>query len=163
MSHTTARGKKRSRALIGIGGVVAEDNYTRHQIGRNSGTSSKGDSNIAVGSKYWFHPERASVSNSGRIMLQLRRATVASLILFTGVDDEMPNLTDEPAVPNVPGGFPTQSSNWPQVSLRATQGYGIENENEPSSRNSNRRVQPLDSKEAHATAAMLDLGRFDNR
>lgn len=162
----TITGKRRNRALVGISGVVADDTFTRYQNNQNSGLSSNGarpDSHTEIGSKCWFHPESASVSNSGRIKLQIQRAAEASVTLFTGVDDKMPDIKVKPAVPNPPGGFPTQSNNWPQKLSRATQGYGIENEKEPSSPNSNGRVQPLDPKEAHATLAMLKLGRFDGR
>lgn len=156
----SALGRKRTRALVGIGGLVADDSATRNQSGGPSSNGARSDVDTSMGSKYWFHPERATVSNSGRIKLQIQRAAEANLTLFTAVHDEKPDHKDKPAAPDVPGGFPTQSNSWPQVSSRATQGYGIENENEPSSPNSNGRVEPLNPMEAHATSAMLELGRF---
>lgn len=158
--QTSAQGRRRTRALVGFGGVVAADSHTRNQTAGRSSKNARFEPDTAVGSKYWFHPERATVSNTGRIKLHLQRAVRANLTLFTGVEDEGTDLGDEPAVSKVSRGFPVHAKGWRQKSQPATKGYGIENEADSRKPRSNGRVRPLDSREAHATSAILKLGQF---
>lgn len=159
--QVSGKGRTLIRALVGVGGVVAVDSHTKDKDGSLFPKSARSDPPADIGSKCWFHPERASVSDRGRIKLRIQRATGASLTLFTDVEDGKSDFKSQPAVPNAPGGFMTQSNSWRQSSSRFKQGYGIENETEPMKPTSNGRVQPLDPKEAHATSAMLNLGRFN--
>lgn len=159
--QVTASGRRRTRALVGIGGVVAADSSTRYQSGGDLSGNDKSEPDTKVGSKYWFRPERASVSSSGRINLTIQRTDKADLTLFTGIEEEKPDPKDEHTFPDVSRIYPTQSKSWRQGSLPATQGYGIENETEPQRLKSNGRARPLDLKDAHATSAILNLGRLN--
>ena len=142
---------QRSRALVGIGGVVAIDSQVRpSRYGVFDDTT--------VGNKHWFTLEQASVLNSGRIRLLLQRPLKAHLILFNGVEDENPDPQNQPIVPGASSGFPTLSDNYPQSLSPAVQRHGLAHGTQPSRPSSNGRVQPLDFKEAHA---ILNIGRLN--
>lgn len=152
-------GRLRARALVGIGGIVADDSYSRYQVTGQPSGSARFDPDSTTGNKYWFHPERATITNSGRIRLHIQRAGKANLTLFNGAEDQKPDLKIEPALPEFSRNFPISSNNWPQSPSPATQGYGTGVGIESSRPRSNGRVKPLDSKDTHATLAMLNSVR----
>ena len=160
----TAGGKRRSRAQIGIGGIVADDSKTASYLQGQPAGSTRFDPETNVGNKYWFHPERATVASSGRIQLHLQRAVKATVSLHNGLVDEAPISKDDPARSDGYRMFPELSDKWSQRRSSSTQGYGLEDEPNTSSQlSSNGRVRPVDLKEGGTgmdeASMMLNLGR----
>lgn len=154
-------GRKRSRALVGIGGVVADDSKVQYQRAGQPVGSTRFDPETTVGNKFWFHPELASVSSSGRIKLRLQRSEINTLTIYNGVEDIKLIPPEKPLIPQHSPSFPSSSDNWRHRPLSSTPGYGLEQGTSADGWKTSERARPLDLEGINATSMMLALGPDD--
>lgn len=119
---------KPKRALVGIAGVVADDDRGPLVIKVAPRGLAEFDPDIPGGTKEWYHPEHASVDSRGRLNLILKRTDPHTLAIY---QDIKPPQEDETVDTSIMSGgnrqFPSSSSS-PSAVLRETsrQGYGLE-------------------------------------
>lgn len=164
--QASASGKKRSRALVGIGGIVADDSKVTFQKKGEPRGSTRLDTETNVGNKHWFHAQRARVDINGRIKLHIQRTDQATLTLYSGtIDAEEPTSTGEAALPEISHEFPTSSNTWTQSAPLSSWGYGLENGSaEPPRLRTNEGTRPVDHKPMttlNSASAMLNLGQMN--
>jgi hypothetical protein len=161
--QANSQGYKRFRAIVGIGGVVADDSKITFQRDGEPPGGASFNPDIPGGGKHWYQPERAAIDSRGRIRLHVQRTESSTLSIHHGVMDQEPDPTYEPAVRGDSRSFPTSSDSWRHTPSSNTQGYGLVGGTLPNQPSSNGRVQPLDLKRSTDPAeslAMLKVGRF---
>ena len=137
----TIRGAKRPRALLGVGGVAADDNRARMYGSDERKGLAAYNPDAPGGTKVWVNPRRASVDPSGRIKMLPVRAPDHSLAVYEGiVEDRAGNAVFSPNVQPLPnrqmpvldemGRSPRQSSN----TRTGANGYGLESTFPPMAR-----------------------------
>lgn len=120
---------KSQRAVVGLAGVVAYDD--RYSINRK--TPPRGivefDPDIPGGTKVWYHPEHATISPRGQLLLTLRHVAADVLAIYEGIGpqpEEEENI-DESMMKGGDRQVPYSSSNPFSASRQpAKQGYGLE-------------------------------------
>lgn len=122
-----ARSKAR-RALVGIGGVVANDDRGPLLMKVAPPGLAEFDPDIPGGTKEWYHPEHASVDSRGRLNLSLKRTDPHTLAIYQNIKPPQEDETVDTSITS--GGdrqFPSSSSSPSAVSREtSTQGYGLE-------------------------------------
>lgn len=121
------QGKSKGRAVIGVGGIVTEDDkqpFTREDELPGVGNF---DPDISGGGKLWVQPKRAAVDPLGRIQLGIKRAEKNALsVLKTdegGLEEALPAAAIASASDRMaPSLVPSRPAR-----TRDTQGYGLEN------------------------------------
>lgn len=166
--QANSQGHKRLRAIVGIGGVVADDSKVTFQRDGEPPGGASFNPDIPGGGKHWYHPERAAVDSKGRIRLHIQRTEPSTLSIYHGVMDQEPDPTYEPAVRGERRSYPTSSDTWRQTSASNTQGYGLVGGTLPNQSSSNGRVQPLDLKRSTVpglaeSLAILKIGNRNSR
>lgn len=157
--QVSATGRKRSRALVGIGGVVADDSKASYLVRGQPAGSTQFDPDSTVGSKFWFHPIRAGVSSSGRIKLRLQRSEQNTLTIYNGVADEELNPPEKPIIPEHSTSFQSSSNSWQQTPSSSTPGYGLEQGSRAAHWRTSTRARPFDLDGNSAASMILSLGQ----
>jgi hypothetical protein len=156
--HTNAQGHKRPRALVGIGGMVADDSRSRYGNKDQQRGITRFDPHIPGGAKHWFHPQHATVHPTGRVKLHIQRAQPYIVTLHHG---ESGGQTHDPAEKTHPPfmnddrgsrSFQVSSETWRhrRSSPLPSRGYGLVDQSTtttttpPVQARSSGRVRPLD-------------------
>lgn len=119
---------KARRAVVGIAGVVANDDRGPMALKVAPPGLAEFDPDIPGGTKEWYHPEHASVDSRRRLNLTLKRTDPHTLAIYQNIKAPQEDETVDTSITS--GGnrqFPSSSSSPSAVSReRSTQGYGLE-------------------------------------
>lgn len=163
--QTSATGRRRHRALVGVGGIIADDSYIRFAANGQPAGSATFDPDTTTGHKFWFQPERATILNNGRIRLHLERVKSSHNIIYNGIPAEEPERRDETPSPEGSRSFTTSSPTWPlghPFSL-APPDSGLADGTKLSRPTSYGRAQPFDATETREASVLLNLGSYQDR
>ena len=112
----------RPRAMIGIGGIVAEDYKDRGYKNLDAPGIDALDPELPGGAKIWVAPTRTSVNSQGRILLSIDRADAQTVALYEERSPEEPlpsHITSPPK--EIPDLVPSRSNSTPNRG----HGYGL--------------------------------------
>ena len=113
----------RLRAILGVGGIVAEDHKDRNYKNLDAPGTDAFDPQLPGGAKIWVTPTRTSVDARGRILLSTDRADRQTVALYEerSPEEPMPNhITSGPQ--EIPNLVPSRAQSTPARG----RGYGLE-------------------------------------
>ena len=120
---------RRLRAIIGVGGIVAED--SRHRVYNT--TEPPGvhnfDPDVPGGAKLWVQPERITIDSQGKIKLQTTRAEKSTVSLYEEQPEQPPEKPMPDAIAGMQRQIPNLTPSAPKPGSRGTPGYGITSAN----------------------------------
>ena len=85
LKHPLPASNKQRGALVGVGGVVAQDVDIQVFSNLRDKEWAQFDPNLEGGAKGWTHPQIASIDPRGRIKLTVRRASDNTIALWEGL------------------------------------------------------------------------------
>jgi len=115
---------RRAKAIIGVGGIVAEDSKSKSFPSVGSGVY-RFEPDIPGGAKIWVKPERITIDSQGQIKLQIGRADERTVSLY-GETSEEPSK--EPMIDLKVEGqrqIPDMTPSAQKPATRGSQGYGL--------------------------------------
>lgn len=116
----------RPSAIIGVGGIVAEDNRAKAPAGARTEGVNSFEPDIPGGARVSVKPERITIDSQGKIKLQITRADSKLVSLYDQPPEELP---EEPIADTIVGGqrqIPEMVSRPQKPTSRGAQGYGLE-------------------------------------
>lgn len=121
-------GGKNMRALVGVAGVVADDDQSRFYRKTTQRGILDFDPDISGGTKIWYHIENAYIDSRGRVNLCLKHASNDALAIYEGiVKPKEEDTVDESVISGGDRQFPQSFSRpSPAFEKRSRGGYGLE-------------------------------------
>lgn len=119
-----AQSPRRIKAIIGVGGIVAEDSKIKGPTPVGAGVN-RFEPDIPGGAKIWVKPERITIDSQGQIKLQLARANERTVSLYEETPEEP---SKKPMIdPKVEGHrqIPDMTPSAQKPASRGSQGYGL--------------------------------------
>lgn len=119
-----AQSPRRTKAIIGVSGIVAEDSRFKALAPVGAGVN-RFEPDIPGGAKIWVKPERITIDSQGQIKLQLARANERTVSLYEETPEEP---AKQPMIdPKVEGQrqIPDMTSSAQKPATRGLQGYGL--------------------------------------
>ncbi len=115
----------RLKALIGVGGVPADDVKIAMWKSMEPQGVTSFDPDIPGGAKLWVHPDTSSIDSQGRIELHLMdRASDNTLAIYQGETSEK-SLRATPALAPETSRRMAELSPSPRTTTNSSQGYGL--------------------------------------
>lgn len=119
-----AQSPRRAKAIIGVGGIVAEDSKFKSFASVAPGVH-RFEPDIPGGAKIWVKPERITIDSQGQIKLQTGRADARTVSLYEETSEEP---SEKPMNDPMVGGLrqiPDMTPSAQKLATRAPQGYGL--------------------------------------